>query len=97
MFLIYERKIQTSVLKDLKVSDIWGISTRLGTRLNSMGIFTATDFRDTEPSVIRKYFGVVVERLAYEIRGFSCLELDSIKPKKKYYVVQIIWLTDRRY
>ena len=82
VFDLREKDIQNSVLKDLKVSDIWGISTRLGARLNSMGIYTATDFRDTEPSVIRKYFGVVVERLAYEIRGFSCLELDSIKPKK---------------
>ena len=82
VFDIREKSIQDDVLKDLKVDDIWGISTRLGSRLNAMGIYTAADFRDTDPPVIRKYFGVVVERLAYEIRGLSCLELDSIKPKK---------------
>ena len=66
----------------LDVKDIWGISNRLGERLYTMSLKNALDLRDAEPSLIRKSFGVVVERLVYELRGISCLDLEDVKPRK---------------
>ena len=32
---------------------------------------------------MRKFFGVVVERMVYELRGISCLDLENAEPKKR--------------
>jgi DNA polymerase V len=47
-----------------------------------MGIRSALDLRNANPTRIRNRFGVVVERIVYELRGISCLELEEAEPKK---------------
>ena len=82
VFDLCNKRKQEDILKELDVKDIWGISNRLGERLYTMSLKNALDLRDAEPSLIRKSFGVVVERLVYELRGISCLDLEDVKPRK---------------
>ena len=82
---------QNRILKNINVEDIWGISRRWGSKLRMIGIGTALELRDASANRIRQYLGVVVQRIVYELRGISCLDLDKILPKKKYYVFAIIW------
>lgn len=74
--------VQQEVLKDFPIEDVWGIGSRLSARLRGLGIFTAAEFRDMEPSFIRKKMGVVGERMVWELRGVSCLPLEQPKDKK---------------
>ena len=73
---------QNSILKNINVEDIWGISRRWGSKLRMIGIGNALDLRDASANRIRQYLGVVVQRIVYELRGISCLDIDKILPKK---------------
>lgn len=70
------------VLVNYPVGDIWGIGRRLREALLRMRIRSALDLRNANPTRIRNRFGVVVERIVYELRGLSCLELEEAEPKK---------------
>ncbi len=73
---------QNRILKNINVEDIWGISRRWGSKLRMIGIGTALELRNASANRIRQYLGVVVQRIVYELRGISCLDLDKILPKK---------------
>jgi DNA polymerase V len=45
-----------------------------------MGIKTIFDLLQIAPQVMRLQFGVVMERLCYELRGVSCLARRGIAP-----------------
>lgn len=74
--------LQKEVLKDYPVGEIWGIGSRLSERLHAVEIRTAWEFREAEPTFIRRKMGVVGERMLWELRGISCIPLDEPAPKK---------------
>nr|WP_240042592.1 hypothetical protein [Pantoea agglomerans] len=71
----------------VKVNDVWGISGRLSKRLNTIGISTALQLADSNISMIRKSFDVIVERIVRELNGESCLALEDAPPPKQQIVV----------
>jgi DNA polymerase V len=71
-----------SLLAASAVGDIWGIGRRLQVSLERMGLRTALDLCNAQPARIRRRFGVVVERIVYELRGLSCLDLEAVAAKK---------------
>jgi len=73
---------QDKILKGINVENVWGISKRWGSKLRMIGIGNAQQLRDSSPSRIRQYLGVVVERIVYELRGVVCLDINEILPKK---------------
>lgn len=70
------------VLKDFPVEDVWGIGRRLAVKLRSKRIYTAWEFKQCDPIVIRSTMGVIGERMLWELRGLSCLPLEKPQPKK---------------
>ncbi|OLO05302.1 Y-family DNA polymerase [Salinicola socius] len=72
-----------AVLKDLPVTDLWGVSGRLGQRLAQLGIVNAWQLREADPKRIRARFSVVQERLVYELRGIDCIDTDDYGEPKK--------------
>lgn len=74
--------VQHAVLKNYPIEEVWGIGSRLSAQLKSFGIYTAAEFRDMDPVVIRRKMGVVGERMLWELRGVSCLPLEEAAPKK---------------
>ena len=48
-----------------------------------MGIETALALQEADPTRIRQGFGVVVQRILYELRGVPCLSIDDVPPAKK--------------
>jgi DNA polymerase V len=71
------------VLKTIPVGKIWGIGAKINKSLRQQGIYTAYDLMTTDPKVIRKQYGIVVERIVYELNGRSCLPLTLIQDSKK--------------
>ncbi|WP_419964020.1 translesion error-prone DNA polymerase V subunit UmuC [Pantoea vagans] len=79
-----DRSRQRKLLHLTDVSDIWGIGQRIGKRLNQLGIITALQLADSNISMIRKNFDVVVERITRELNGESCIALEDAPPPKQH-------------
>jgi len=73
----YTEAARLEFLKHVAVEDLWGVGEGLGARLRSHGMVLASDLATADPSYVRKFAGVVGERLALEIRGISCYEVDE--------------------
>ena len=73
---------QDDILKSLDTDKIWGIARSWSERLNSMSIYKASELRDASPPIIRKHLSVVGERILRELKGQSCIDLETIQPKK---------------
>ena len=67
----------------MPVEDIWGIGRRLADFLKRRGMHTAWDFRNADDTWIRKNLSIVGLRMAWELRGISCLEMQEAPPSKK--------------
>lgn len=77
---------QAEALAKLDVADLWGIGPRWAAKLRALGIDTALRLRESDPLHLRALFGVVVERLVYELRGIPCLALEDIAPPKQQII-----------
>lgn len=73
---------RNDVLQNYPLNEVWGIGARTAEKLHSMGIRTAGELKEMDPSVIRCKFGVIGERILWELRGTSCFPLEKSAPKK---------------
>jgi len=79
-----DRNRQRKLLHLTDVSDIWGIGERISKRLNQLGITTALQLAESNVSMIRKNFDVIVERITRELNGESCIALEDAPPPKQH-------------
>ncbi len=70
-------------LRGLPVGDVWGIGPSYDRQLTGMGIRTAWHFRETPDEWVDRLMGVVGLRLAKELRGEPCLDLEQVRDPKK--------------
>lgn len=71
------------ILAHIPVKNVWGIGYKWARRMDKLNIKTARDLRDKEPTLIKKKFNVVAERIVRELRGTRCIELDDIAQDRK--------------
>jgi len=71
------------ILDSIPVTELWGVAGRSGKRLAGMNIHTARQLRDASPKWLRKKFNVDMERIVLELRGISCIPIETIPPAKK--------------
>lgn len=72
-----------TVLRSTPVGDVWGIGPRWRKMLNSRGIDSALDLRNSDERWIRQRMGVVGARTVYELRGMSCHDIENVSPEKQ--------------
>ncbi len=82
VFDIRDLEVRESILKELPIEEIWGISTRWGRRLRKIGVETAQDLAEADPRHVRKTISIVGERIHYELNGLSCIGIEEVKNKK---------------
>ena len=73
-------------MTEVSVGEVWGVGQKIAKRLQLMGIKTVFDLLQISPQVMRLQFGVVMERLCYELRGVSCLNLEEVSPPKQQII-----------
>ncbi|HHN0328344.1 TPA: translesion error-prone DNA polymerase V subunit UmuC [Pseudomonas aeruginosa] len=71
------------LLQITDVSEVWGVGRRLTARLQPLGIKTAWDLAQYDPTSLRQQFSVVLEKTARELRGISCLHLAEAEPPRQ--------------
>ena len=73
-------------MAETPVGEVWGVGRQIAKRLQAIKIQTVFDLLQASPQLIRQQFGVVMERLCYELRGVSCLQLEEVAPAKQQIV-----------
>lgn len=68
------------------VAEVWGVGNRIAKKLATMGITTALQLAQANPSFIRRNFSVVLERTARELNGESCISLEEAPPAKQQII-----------
>ena len=67
----------------ISVGELWGVGRASLAKLTALGIDTVADLRDIDPRPVRKTMTVVGERMIHELRGLSCLPLESLPARRK--------------
>ena len=73
-------------MSETAVAEVWGVGKQLSKKLKAQGINTVLDLLQASPQAMRQQFGVVMERLCYELRGVSCLQLEEVAPAKQQII-----------
>jgi len=78
-----EHKSFSNILKKMETKDIWGIGRKISKKLTKFDIHHAKHLRDSDPLWIKKQFSVVLMRTVLELRGESCIDLESPEESRK--------------
>ena len=82
-FVLCSDKQKQRILKQMAVSDVWGIGSRLEKKLSVMGISNAYEFSQQPAKRMGKYFSILVENIVRELNGEVRIEWDGVRPAKK--------------
>lgn len=74
------------IMSRVPVTGIWGIASRLGKRLNALGIFTIGDLKAADPVAMRKKFSVLMQRTIMELNEIPCIPLETEIASKKQLI-----------
>ncbi|MDO6620125.1 MULTISPECIES: Y-family DNA polymerase [unclassified Shewanella] len=74
---------RNAILATMKVTDVWGIGSRIGNKLHAMGITTALDLAKLQPGIARSQFSIEIERTVRELNGEACKGWDSARADKQ--------------
>jgi DNA polymerase V len=80
---LYQSPYLEQALARTDIGEVWGIGRQYETFLRTQGIETALDFTRCKDAWIKEHMTVQGLRLAYELRGISCMSLEDIRPKKQ--------------
>ncbi|TFF34375.1 Y-family DNA polymerase [Mucilaginibacter psychrotolerans] len=83
VYIIDSEEKRIAALKATDVTDVWGIGSRIGKRLNSVGVFNAYDLSMVDEDWAKRQFSVVLQRTVYELQGVSCIPLELVQPDKQ--------------
>lgn len=70
-------------LRLFDIRDVWGIGRRQAVKLTKQRVKTAYDFTQLPGSWVRKNMTIVGERTWKELRGISCIDMETAPPAKK--------------
>jgi DNA polymerase V len=73
-------------MSETEVGEVWGVGRQIAKKLKAQGIHSVFDLLQASPQAMRQQFGVVMERLCYELRGTSCLKLEEVAPAKQQII-----------
>ena len=77
---------RSALLSRIPVGEIWGVGSRLSTRLAERGMTTVESLRNADARMLRREFSVTLERTIAELNGVSCLSLDETVPARQQII-----------
>ena len=70
-------------LNTFPVEDLWGIGQRSAHKLKNLGIKTALDFKNAEPTWVKHNLSINGNHIQRELKGEKCYELKTYQSRKK--------------
>lgn len=83
VFSLVESPWLEKALQKTPINEVWGIGRAYATKLESYGVQTAWDLHERDLAWVRKKLTVIGQRTALELRGESCLPLETILGPRK--------------
>ena len=74
---------QIAALAAMELTDLWGVAGRMAGRLKALGVDTPLKLRAADLSFVRDRLGLVMERMALELRGVPCQGMVLANPDNK--------------
>lgn len=74
---------RAEVMAATDVGEVWGVGRRYAAQLRAEGIGNVRDLVRSDPAVIRRRWGVVLERTVRELQGIRCIALDDAPDPKQ--------------
>ncbi|WP_419236768.1 translesion error-prone DNA polymerase V subunit UmuC (plasmid) [Serratia fonticola] len=78
-----DRQRQRKLMALLPVEEVWGIGRKLSAKLRVMEIETVLQLADANVQLMKRTFGVVVERTVRELNGTPCISIDALPAKQQ--------------
>ena len=75
------------ILEKVEINDVWGIGKQLTKFYHQNGIYNAKQLKNKSNTWIKKSSSVLSSRTAMELRGVSCIDLETTSSKRKSCVV----------
>lgn len=72
--VIFQEKLTDYQYLSLPVQRVWGIGQQLARQLLIKNINTVGQLMKSDPQLLRKEFGLSLERIIYELRGIACIQ-----------------------
>jgi len=76
-----------SILEKVEINDVWGVGKQLTKFYHQNGIYNAKQLKNKSNTWIKKSSNVLSSRTAMELKGISCIGLETTSSKKKSCVV----------
>jgi DNA polymerase V len=74
---------RVAILKQMGVTDVWGVGNRIGRKLELMGIHTAYQLSQKSPTHMRKQFSILMENTIRELNGEPRIAWDDVRADKQ--------------
>ena len=75
------------ILEKVEINDVWGVGKQLTKFYHKNGIYNAKQLKNKSNTWIKKSSNVLSSRTAIELRGISCIDLETKNSKRKSCVV----------
>ena len=75
------------ILEKVEINDVWGVGKQLTKFYHKNGIYNAKQLKNKSNTWIKKSSNVLSSRTAMELRGISCINLETKSSKRKSCVV----------
>ena len=75
------------ILEKVEINDVWGVGRQLTKFYKKHGIYNAKQLKNKSNTWIKKSSNVLSSRTAMELRGVSCIGLETTTTKRKSCVV----------
>ena len=75
------------ILEKVEINDVWGVGKQLTKFYHQNGIYNAKQLKNKSNTWVKKSSNVLSSRTAMELRGISCIDLETTTSKRKSCVV----------
>jgi len=75
------------ILEKVEINDVWGIGKQLTKFYHQNGIYNAKQLKNKSNTWIKKSSNVLSSRTAMELKGISCIDLETTRSERKSCVV----------
>jgi len=83
VYILNDEQQRREVLRQLPVSEVWGIGGKTAPKLATSGIFTALDLADADHELLKKRFSINLVRTSLELQGTAAIPEEDEPPPKQ--------------
>ena len=81
--VIFLKENINNILKDFDIGDVWGVGRQLSKLYKKNGVYNAYKLKNISNTWVKKSTNVLGAKTVMELRGVSCIDLETQETKRK--------------